>query len=244
MHLARGVRPHRTRDRGRRLRDRRARRDAAGERHRRRRRQVDRTRASSVSAAAFERLLPDLVLLLGDRFEIFAAAQAALVANIPIAHIAGGDTTEGAFDEAIRHSITKMAHLHFVTNELSARRVRQIGEDPASIHVVGSPGLDHVAPADRCSTAPRSSASSALQLRRAQSADHVSSGHAARPGDRAAQLAAAAGRARLVAGRRRLVLHPAECRHRRACDSLSAWTRWAAARPVRACLSRSGSCAI
>lgn len=91
-----------------------------------------------------ERLQPDFLVLLGDRFEIFAAAQAALVATIPIAHIGGGDTTEGAYDEAIRHAITKMAHLHFVTNEQSARRVRQMGEDSAALHVVGSPGLDNL----------------------------------------------------------------------------------------------------
>ena len=93
---------------------------------------------------ALEQLHPDLVLVLGDRFEILAAAQAALVHNIPLAHIAGGDTTEGAFDESMRHAITKMAHLHLVTNALSARRVRQLGEDPARIHVVGNPGLDHL----------------------------------------------------------------------------------------------------
>ena len=95
-------------------------------------------------ADAFDRLKPDLLLLLGDRFEILAAAQAALVARIPIAHIAGGDTTEGAFDEAIRHSITKMAHLHFVTNEGAAKRVRQLGENPEHVHVVGSPGIDQI----------------------------------------------------------------------------------------------------
>lgn len=93
---------------------------------------------------ALESLAPDLLLVLGDRFEILAAVQAGLVHNIPVAHIGGGDTTEGAFDEAIRHSITKMAHLHLATNELSARRVRQLGEDPQHIHVVGSPGLDHL----------------------------------------------------------------------------------------------------
>lgn len=95
-------------------------------------------------ADALEQLRPDVVLVLGDRFEILAAAQAALVHGIPLAHIAGGDTTEGAYDEAIRHAITKMAHVHLVTNELAARRVRQLGEDPARIHVVGSPGLDHL----------------------------------------------------------------------------------------------------
>ncbi len=93
---------------------------------------------------ALEQLAPDVMLVLGDRFEILAAVQAALVHNVPVAHIAGGDTTEGAFDESIRHAITKMSHLHLVTNELSARRVRQLGEDPARIHVVGSPGLDHL----------------------------------------------------------------------------------------------------
>ncbi|MGE3549974.1 MAG: UDP-N-acetylglucosamine 2-epimerase [Geobacter sp.] len=95
-------------------------------------------------ADALSRLRPDVLVLLGDRFEILAAAQAALVARIPIAHIAGGDTTEGAFDEAIRHSITKMSHLHFVTNQDALVRVRQLGEDPEHIHLVGNPGLDHI----------------------------------------------------------------------------------------------------
>jgi len=93
---------------------------------------------------ALEQLQPDVVVVLGDRFEILAAVQACLVHNIPVAHIAGGDTTEGAFDESIRHAITKMAHTHFVTNAQSAQRVRQMGEDPRRIHVVGSPGLDHL----------------------------------------------------------------------------------------------------
>jgi UDP-hydrolysing UDP-N-acetyl-D-glucosamine 2-epimerase len=92
---------------------------------------------------ALEQLKPDIVVVLGDRFEIFAAAQACMIHNIPIAHIAGGDTTEGATDEAMRHAITKMAHLHFTTNEQSAARVRQLGENPARVYNVGSPGLDH-----------------------------------------------------------------------------------------------------
>lgn len=95
-------------------------------------------------ADSFSRLCPDIVVLLGDRFETFAAAQAAMVLRIPIAHIAGGDTTEGAVDEAIRHSISKMSQLHFVTNELSAKRVRQLGENPEYIFNVGSPGLDNI----------------------------------------------------------------------------------------------------
>lgn len=96
-------------------------------------------------AECLERQKPDIVLLLGDRYEIFAAALAAHVLRIPIAHIAGGDVTEGAIDDALRHGITKLAHLHFVTTADAARRVRQLGEDPANIHVVGSPGLDRIA---------------------------------------------------------------------------------------------------
>ncbi|WP_442594285.1 UDP-N-acetylglucosamine 2-epimerase [Neobacillus sp. D3-1R] len=95
-------------------------------------------------ADALDKLKPDLLVLLGDRFEILAAAQAALVARIPIAHLAGGDTTEGAIDESIRHSITKMSHLHFVTNEIAAYRVRQMGENPNHVYNVGSPGIDQI----------------------------------------------------------------------------------------------------
>lgn len=93
---------------------------------------------------AFQRLGPDIVVLLGDRFEIFAAAQAAFVAGIPIAHIAGGDITEGAMDDAMRHSITKLSHLHFVTNAAAAETVRQLGENPDLIFNVGSPGIDYI----------------------------------------------------------------------------------------------------
>jgi UDP-hydrolysing UDP-N-acetyl-D-glucosamine 2-epimerase len=95
-------------------------------------------------ADALDFLGPDLLVLLGDRYEILAAAQAAMVARIPIAHIAGGDSTEGAVDEAIRHSITKMAQLHFVTNQVSARRVKQLGENPDYVFDVGSLGLDFI----------------------------------------------------------------------------------------------------
>jgi len=95
-------------------------------------------------SGAIEQLQPEVVLVLGDRYEMLAVAQACLMHGVPLAHVAGGDTSEGAFDESIRHAITKMAHVHFVTNEESARRVRQLGEDPAQVHVVGSPGLDHL----------------------------------------------------------------------------------------------------
>jgi len=102
-------------------------------------------------ADALESLKPDLLVLLGDRFEILAAAQAALIARIPIAHLFGGDTTEGAFDEAIRHSITKMAHFHFVSNEQSAARVRQLGENPENVYTFGSTGIDQIKRVERLS---------------------------------------------------------------------------------------------
>lgn len=100
--------------------------------------------AITMFSQAFEQMKPDLILVLGDRYEILAAVQAALIHNIPVAHIAGGDTTEGAFDESCRHAISKMSHIHFVTNELSKKRVEQLGENPANVFNVGSPGLDFI----------------------------------------------------------------------------------------------------
>ncbi len=96
-------------------------------------------------ADALEELKPDILLIAGDRFEIFAAASAAMIARIPIAHLHGGETTEGAFDEAIRHSITKMSHLHFVAAEAYRKRVIQLGEQPERVFCVGAPGLDNIA---------------------------------------------------------------------------------------------------
>lgn len=95
-------------------------------------------------ADAYERLAPDLIVVLGDRFEIFAAAAAAMIAGIPVAHLHGGETTEGAFDEAIRHSITKMSHLHFVAAEDYRRRVIQLGEQPERVFLVGGLGIDAI----------------------------------------------------------------------------------------------------
>jgi len=95
-------------------------------------------------ADSFARLRPDLVVLLGDRVEMFAAAQAALIARIPMAHIHGGELTEGVIDDAIRHSITKMAHYHFVAAEPYRQRVIQLGEHPDRVYNVGAPGLDHI----------------------------------------------------------------------------------------------------
>lgn len=95
-------------------------------------------------ADALDRLKPDMLVVLGDRFEILAAAQAAMVARIPIAHIHGGETTEGAFDEGIRHAITKMAQWHFVAAETYRKRVIQLGETPDRVFNFGAPGLDHL----------------------------------------------------------------------------------------------------
>lgn len=95
-------------------------------------------------ADALAQLQPDILVLLGDRYEILAVAQAALIARIPVAHLCGGDTTEGAFDESVRHSITKMSHLHFVTNSIAVNRVKQLGENPEHIYNVGSPGIDNI----------------------------------------------------------------------------------------------------
>lgn len=95
-------------------------------------------------ADAYDHLRPDLLMVLGDRFEILAAVQAALFARIPVAHLCGGDVTEGAFDESIRHAITKMAHIHFPTNADAARRLVTMGESPEHVYTVGSSGLDRI----------------------------------------------------------------------------------------------------
>ena len=95
-------------------------------------------------ADALNELNPDLIVVLGDRFEIFSAVSAAHVARIPVAHLHGGETTEGSIDEAFRHSITKMAHLHFVAAEPYRRRVMQLGECPDSIFLVGGLGVDSI----------------------------------------------------------------------------------------------------
>jgi GDP/UDP-N,N'-diacetylbacillosamine 2-epimerase (hydrolysing) len=95
-------------------------------------------------ADALNELKPDLLVVLGDRFEIFSAVSAALVARIPIAHIHGGELTEGLIDDAIRHSITKMSHLHFVATEDYQNRVIQLGESPSHVFNVGGLGIDNI----------------------------------------------------------------------------------------------------
>lgn len=95
-------------------------------------------------ADAYYRLNPDVVVVLGDRFEIFAATSAAMIAGIPLAHLHGGESTEGAFDESIRHAVTKMSHLHFVAADEYRRRVIQLGEHPSRVFNVGGLGVDAI----------------------------------------------------------------------------------------------------
>ena len=98
---------------------------------------------TSQIAETLSSLNPDVVVLLGDRYEILATAQAALILDIPVAHIHGGEITSGAFDDNIRHAITKMSSLHFVAAEEYARRVVQLGEQPSSVLNVGSLGVEN-----------------------------------------------------------------------------------------------------
>lgn len=95
-------------------------------------------------ADAYEELKPDLLLVLGDRYEILAAVTAALFYKIPVAHLHGGEITEGAYDDAIRHAITKMSHLHFTSTEEYRRRVIQLGEQPERVFNVGAIGIDNI----------------------------------------------------------------------------------------------------
>ena len=95
-------------------------------------------------AEAYAELNPDIIVLLGDRFEIFSAVASAMIARIPIAYLHGGEATEGLIDEPIRHSITKMSHLHFTATEGYRRRVVQLGESPARVFNVGGLGIDNI----------------------------------------------------------------------------------------------------
>lgn len=92
----------------------------------------------------YEELKPDILVVLGDRYEIFSATSAAMIARIPIVHLHGGETTEGAFDESIRHSITKMSHLHFTATEEYKNRVIQLGENPFRVFNVGGMGIENI----------------------------------------------------------------------------------------------------
>ncbi|MDY0193549.1 MAG: UDP-N-acetylglucosamine 2-epimerase [Aliarcobacter butzleri] len=92
----------------------------------------------------YEELKPDILAVLGDRYEIFSAVSTAMISRIPVAHLHGGETTEGAFDEAIRHSITKMSHLHFTATQEYKNRVIQLGEQPDRVFNVGGMGIDNI----------------------------------------------------------------------------------------------------
>jgi GDP/UDP-N,N'-diacetylbacillosamine 2-epimerase (hydrolysing) len=96
-------------------------------------------------ADALHDLAPDLLLVLGDRFEILAAASAAALMRIPVAHIHGGEATEGAIDDSLRHAITKFSHLHFTSTEIYRQRVIQMGEQPSHVFCFGAPGIDSIA---------------------------------------------------------------------------------------------------
>ncbi len=95
-------------------------------------------------ADVYAELRPDILVVLGDRYEIFSAVSAAMIAKIPIVHLHGGETTEGAFDEAIRHCITKMSHWHFVATEEYRKRVIQLGENPNRVFDVGGMGIENI----------------------------------------------------------------------------------------------------
>jgi len=100
--------------------------------------------ATSLVGDALVRQSVDALLLAGDRFETMAAAVAATICRVPIVHLHGGEETKGAFDNALRHAITKLSHLHLVTHPDHARRVIEMGEDPSAVIVVGAPGLDNL----------------------------------------------------------------------------------------------------
>lgn len=106
------------------------------------------SRGVSGFADAFDVLQPDLLLILGDRYEMLAVASTALIYKIPIAHLHGGEITEGAFDDAIRHAITKMSHLHFTSTEAYRQRVIQLGEQPDRVFNVGALGVENVMKTD------------------------------------------------------------------------------------------------
>lgn len=102
-------------------------------------------RAASGFASAYARLKPDLLVVLGDRWELLAAAAAAVAAGVPIAHLHGGESSEGVIDEQVRHAVTKLAHLHLPAADLYRRRILQMGEEPRRIALAGAPGLENLA---------------------------------------------------------------------------------------------------
>ncbi|MEO1235363.1 MAG: UDP-N-acetylglucosamine 2-epimerase [Planctomycetota bacterium] len=112
-------------------------------------------RGVSVFAEAFAQLEPEVVVVLGDRIEAFAAAAAAAIGGRRVAHLHGGDRAEGVADEAMRHAVTKLAHLHFPATAQSRRRIVRMGEDPAAVFNHGSPAVDAIAAVEPAADAPR-----------------------------------------------------------------------------------------
>lgn len=105
---------------------------------------MEMSRALAGFADAYDALRPDMIVVLGDRYEILAAVTAALIYKIPVAHLHGGEITEGAFDDSIRHAVTKMSHLHFTSTETYRQRVIQLGEEPQRVFNVGAIGVDNI----------------------------------------------------------------------------------------------------
>ena len=101
-------------------------------------------KAMELISKSLKKIKPDIVMMLGDRYELLSAAASCNIMKLPIAHIHGGESTEGAFDEAIRHSITKMSHIHFVAHSSYRQRVIQLGENPKNVHIVGGLGVDNL----------------------------------------------------------------------------------------------------
>lgn len=101
-------------------------------------------RSASGFAAAYEKLKPDMLVVLGDRWELLAACSVAVAAGIPIAHIHGGESSEGVIDEQVRHAVTKLAHLHLPAAAAYGRRILQMGEDPRRVVLTGAPGLQNL----------------------------------------------------------------------------------------------------
>ena len=110
-------------------------------------------RAVTLFTDEFGKINPDLVLVLGDRFESFAAAQTAVLMNIPVAHIHGGETSEGAVDDYLRHAMTKLSDLHFCATQTFKQRIEAMGEQPSRVFCVGAPGLDNILHLERMSKA-------------------------------------------------------------------------------------------
>ena len=109
---------------------------------------LDISRSMSIAqtsfSKAYNKLKPDIVVLLGDRYEIFSAASSAMISQIPIAHIHGGEVTTGSWDDSIRHCITKMSHIHFVATSEYRQRVIQLGEDPKKVFNIGGLGIENI----------------------------------------------------------------------------------------------------